>query len=168
MPCWGVTLGYARNLTLEFGEPHLDIREPKIVDEHRSRQVRDLFARRQVFVRGAWSLWITSVHWAIYLHGDLKARVSSSQRQITETIAWLDGQALVAIEPDDRRGRHTFTFDLGASLVIRRHNGESESWHVHSPDGQVLTAREDGRYSYGPGDRSPKREEWLGPYAHEV
>jgi hypothetical protein len=41
LPCWDVKPGLFPSLTLEFGEPHLDIREPEPPKPHWDRVMRD-------------------------------------------------------------------------------------------------------------------------------
>jgi hypothetical protein len=51
-PCWNVRPGYGSFLTLEFGKPHLDVREPAAASKDDSLRVQRLLARRSVFVHG--------------------------------------------------------------------------------------------------------------------
>lgn len=48
-PCWNVQPGIGSFLTLEFGQPHLIIHEPR---EPQSSQARETTARRLVYPRG--------------------------------------------------------------------------------------------------------------------
>src|SRR5690242_20553106 len=106
-PCWGVKLGHASFLTLEFGEPRLEIGT--------IRQVGERPPRRTVAVRGAWHLWVYCCEWSIRLDGLTLATSASSERKADMAIAHLDGQALarVSVAPDG--GRSALDFDLGGS-----------------------------------------------------
>jgi hypothetical protein len=57
-PCWQFQQGYGSFLTLEFGEPHLHIREPWQAGAQASDKLQKHAARRLVSVHGDWHLWV--------------------------------------------------------------------------------------------------------------
>jgi len=57
-PCGNVKPGHSSFLTLEFGLPHLEVREPIVARKGASPRVQKVLARRNVFVHGEWHLWI--------------------------------------------------------------------------------------------------------------
>ena len=59
LPSWNVMNGHGGFLTIEFGTPRLEIREPRDVPNVLPR-VRQLFLRRLVSLHGQWHLWIPS------------------------------------------------------------------------------------------------------------
>jgi hypothetical protein len=65
LPAWFVRKGYGSSLTMEFGNPHLEIRQPKAASPQVSDQVRRALARRLVLPRGDWHLWIYCCHWRV-------------------------------------------------------------------------------------------------------
>jgi hypothetical protein len=165
-PCWNVRRGYGHFLTLEFGEPHLEIREPSQVTKSVSPRVRKLFARRRVTVHGQWHLWIYCCDWELLIDGKLIAdNRSSTPRKIDRALADLDGQALTGVSVSPKNARSVFEFDLGGSLVTRRFDRTGEQWMLFEPSGHVLTVRADGHCSHQPGTIAPDRVRWQ-PISH--
>jgi hypothetical protein len=162
LPCWNVKPGYGSFLTLEFGEPHLKIREPREVKSG-SKRVRELLARRNVHVRGQWHLWIYCCEWEVYSgkkrvgHSDLKA---SGTKWIERGARELDGQKLTGVRVKPKSGNSVFTFDLGSRLETKPYNRRSEQWLLYEPDGRVLTYRADGLFSHHPVDLPDGKEVW--------
>jgi hypothetical protein len=157
-PCWLVKPGYAGFLTMEFGEPHLEIREP--TDSHAaSKQVRELFARRMVTVRGDWHLWICWCDWAVFSNGKIIGELSTTRR-IQRAAHVLDGQKLISFSLGKRKGHSVFEFDLGARLETLPYDRKSEQWMLFTPTGRVLTLRADDQYSYEPGDTAADSKKW--------
>jgi hypothetical protein len=157
LPCWHVKPGLFPSLTLEFGQPHLECREPQ-PSKSTSRRVRELMARRSIHIHGDWHLWVRICHWSISVRrkqvGD-----SSTTRRIQRGARALDGQALVAMEVRRRGCRTFFRFDLGAVLVTWPWGRRSEQWMLFTPSGKVLTLRSDKMYSFVQDDGS-EGERW--------
>ncbi len=137
-PCWNTKSGYGSFITLEFGEPHLVVREPRN-SATKSKKVRNLFARRLVTVRGDWHLWIYCCNWYVYSRRKLVGD-SSSVKATQKAIRFLDGQALVGASFSFRGCRSVFEFDLGARLTTTPFDTESEQWMLYQPAGKVLSA----------------------------
>ncbi len=133
-------------MTLEFGRPLLEIRNP-IRSKSRSTKVRKLLSRRSVAIHGKWHLWIYDCDWIVRAKGK---RVGDSGSPLTYRRAAekLDGQKLVGIAIDPRSTRTQFDFDLGGSLETRACNRDGEQWMLKEPSGHWFTVRADGRYCY--------------------
>ena len=58
MPCWGVKPGQGSFLTMEFGQPHLEIRDPRETLHTRSVKLKQAYAKRKVILHGEWFLWV--------------------------------------------------------------------------------------------------------------
>jgi len=159
LPCWNVERGYGSFLTLEFGRPNLRVREPR-ESTSKLKRVRNLAARRLVYVRGDWHLWIYCCDWAV-LEGSRLVGDSDSKRRIDRAARFLNGQKLVSARLIPRGMRSVFEFDLGGRLQTQPFDRSSEQWLLYEPNGNVLNVRADRRYSYGPGDRHPDRQRWL-------
>jgi hypothetical protein len=159
-PCWEVKRGFGSFLTIEFGEPHLEVREPR-ESTSESKKVRDLMSRRTVHVRGEWHLWIYCCHWAVFDGSGKLVGDASSKKAIDRAAKYLNGQALVAGALVPRGMRTVLEFDLGATLETKPYNRTDEQWMLYEPEGKLLTVRADKRYSYGSEDRQPEKVRWL-------
>jgi hypothetical protein len=156
-PCWGLHYLRLLNLSMNFGKPSLDVREPyhtKSKDEVLQR----LAARRNVTVRGEWWLWIYCCHWRLTLDGVALATSSSSLRRIQRAMAQLEGQELVSVVVEPDTGATRFTFDLGGVLHCRRFGRESEEelWTLYKRNRYVLSVCGNGTFSHGRGTDAGK------------
>jgi hypothetical protein len=155
-PAWLVRRGYASYLTFEFGEPHLEFREP-IPDSKIG-----LLRRRNISVRGDWHLWIRSCDWRVTVDGGEVARSESADHLIDAAARALDSRQLLAVDVD-RTGSCRFTLELGALLETTPYDDDrqTDQWLLFAPDGNVLTLRGDAKYCWGPGSLKPDQEMWI-------
>lgn len=161
-PCWSVKQGYGSFITLEFGQPHLKIREPRDAVNTHSEMVKRALAKRLVTVCGEWHLWIYCCSWKIYLYDKFLAESESSRRKIQNALWDLDGQKLVNMELDNKTGDTTFLFDLGGRLKTTHYEGELyDLWHLYEPNGNILTIRNDGKFNYDSGYTPLDQEAWC-------
>lgn len=158
-PCWGATQGYGSMLMIEFGEPHLRIREP-MESQSTSKRVRAHFARRGVYVWGDWRLTIFGSDWTLYSNGQPIAHASSTRPRIRKGMAILNGQALVKVSGNPVRGRWLFEFDLGAEMRTKRFDRTTEVWFLREPSGYTFAVRGDGRYRRSPSDTPIRDSKW--------
>ena len=158
-PCWQVKPGYGSFITLEFGEPHLEIREPKDAAPDASPKVREIFSQRNVTVRGEWHLWVYCCNWSI-LNTDQIVGCSDDNESFGTATQFLDGQALTAAATDSSASSQFF-FDLGGLLTTTPYDDDSEQWMLYQPDGNVLSLRANGTYCYSPSNTDQNAEEWL-------
>jgi hypothetical protein len=144
-PCWNVKPGLGSFLTLEFGLPHLEVREPIVASKSASPKVQRLLARRNVFVHGEWHLWIYCCNWEV-LTKDKRIADSSTKARIRLAADVLDGQKLVRFSLDPKSVQCAFKFDLGATLRTVPYDKDSEQWSLYTPKQRVLTLFADRRY----------------------
>lgn len=164
LPCWEVKKGYGSFITLEFGRPHLHVREPyKSTSE--SKRVREIATMRHVYVHGDWHLWIYCCNWRILDGSRLIGSSRSANRSIDKAARFLNGQKLVKARVVPRSMRSYFHFDLGGRLETTPFDRTRVQWLLYEPSGNVLSIRADKKYSYGPGDREPSKEKWLSIYS---
>jgi hypothetical protein len=159
-PCWNVKQGYGSFLTLEFGAPHLIIREPRKPSRGMSKRVRENLARRLVYVRGDWHLWLYCCDWTIYDRSKRRADSESSKRTIERAANVLNGQALQQASFHYRGCRSVFEFDLGGRLVVKSWPPAYEAWLLYEPTAKVLTLKADKTFSHHPGDTLTEPEVW--------
>jgi hypothetical protein len=158
-PWWGVRPGHGSFLTLEFGEPHLSVREPRDAPSDTSSRVRKLLERRNVTLRGDWHLWIYCCNWTVREDGKIIGD-STSNRRIKRAAEALDGQQLESFTFSHRGCRSSFVFDLGGVLETCPYDRASEQWLLYQPSGKVLTLRADKKYSHHAKDAPPSTERW--------
>lgn len=151
-PCWGVYNGYGSWLTLNFGTPHLEIREPNPESD------LPTFRMRAVHVKGDHQLWINMAQWRIFQDGAAIAHNESERDVIGRAAAGLDGQVLLEAKTQPNPPVTEFTFDLGGRLWVSRY-GDWEAdhglWHLTSgetinvlhADGRVVVERPSGEAS---------------------
>lgn len=146
LPCWGLHHAPQLNLSLNFGPPSLEIREPRVAAEGSSEAIRQHLARRQVTVHGKWWLWLRLCYWRLDLHGERLATGSSSNRRIELALFELSGQKLVSVRVDSETGATSFEFDLGCRLNCRRFSKDAadELWVLYRPQGDVVSVYGDG------------------------
>jgi hypothetical protein len=159
MPCWGVSRGYGSCLTLEFGVPRLEVREPRVPVREVSPRVQRQLARRVVRVRGRWHLWIFCCEWFVRANGKLVGDWTTPRR-IDRAARELNGQKLRVVRVGLRGARTYFSFDLGAELETKPFDRSREQWMFYEPDGRVLSWRADRTFSYGPGNCPPEKMRW--------
>lgn len=163
-PCWGLHYNRQLNLSMNFGQPSLDVREP-FHTESESEFVQRIARRRRVTVRGDWWLWISCCYWQLSASGQELATGASSLRRIERAIRELDGQQLVSVAIRPETGATLFTFDLGCVLHCRRHekNTDDELWTLYKPSGYVLSVYGNGTFSHDRGKAGKIRRHPLGP-----
>lgn len=148
-PCWRVIDDSQLGMSLNFGEPSLDIREPFKTDST-SERARQLAALRRITVHGQWWLWIYCCRWRLYRHGELLARDSSSLRRIELGLKQLDGQKLLSVQVHKTKGATDFEFDLGCQLSCVRFDDDLDRdlWVLYKPNGYVLSVNGRGLISH--------------------
>ncbi|HEV7552761.1 MAG TPA: hypothetical protein VGP65_13820 [Candidatus Angelobacter sp.] len=147
-PCWRVSPGYGSFLTLQFGEPHLEIKEPRTVKRGVSAKVRRLLESRTVLIKGQWHLWIYCCSWKVRSKGKLIGE-SSSKPSIQRAADFLDGQKLLRFSIAARQSRCRFQFDLGGVLETWPYDDHGQQWFFFdSPVHKILILRADHYYSY--------------------
>jgi hypothetical protein len=146
-PCWGVNPGVGSFLTLEFGKPNLEVREPIVASKGASARAREKLARREVQVHGEWHLWIYCCNWEV-LSGSKRIGDSSTKSKVRRAAEFLNGQKLTGFSISPREVSCVFEFDLGASLKTQPYDKEGEQWLLYGPPHKILTVRADGCCKY--------------------
>ena len=162
-PSWQVEQGYGSFLTFDCGEPHLHIREPRQASEQATEKVRKNLARRLVYVRGDWHLWIYMCDWQIFMQDKELANAASNRRIIRNATIELDGQALAQVTIK-KNFVSVFEFDLGGKLEVTPnydvYEKDVDLWLLYEPSGKVFTLRADGQYCHKPGNTPPNKKSW--------
>ena len=115
---WFVRLSADNVLMMNFGSPHLEVREPNSHNPANSQVVIDALERRIVTPTGRWHLAIWQPEWSVTTKFYACSRSDTSDEKINTTLRHLDGQKLTGIKQTDGDGAYSLEFDLGGSLQI--------------------------------------------------
>ena len=151
---WNVHRGEGRYLTMEFGKPHLRVREPLGRTSATTKRLQRWSRMRRAHVYGDWALFIQG-DWKVaveddWLHSDDEI-VPHSLKE--ECLLNLSGQRLVSVEAAED-GRHLgLVFDLAGKLEIRPPAGDDDmQWSLHGWDGHVAAMDHDGKLAFEVGE----------------
>jgi hypothetical protein len=141
---WQARRGHGSFLTMEFGWPHLLVREPISAVHSVSARVRRNLERRAVAIVGDWHFWVQYADWKLVtVSGTLDSSDPASQR--AECLNDLEGQRFVSVVSGARTGSCEFRFDLGATLQISPSTEIlDDQWSLHGWNGDIVTRRHDG------------------------
>jgi hypothetical protein len=143
---WNVRGGHGSFLTLEFGKPHLAVREPIEAKPERSARERRQLQRRRVHVVGDWHLWIQYGDWNVSVsNGSLESGSLGSSSN--ECLLDLDGQRLVSVASGSLPNSWKFKFDLDGALEVwpsTAYEATDPLWSLHSWNGDIAALRSDG------------------------
>ena len=125
LPAWNVKQGHGSFLTLEFGEPKLEMNE---------RHPPEQGTRRSAHVHGQRHLWIYCCHWRVLQNGTQLAWSEDANDVIGRATATMNGRKLLDLSVVADDGRSTFTFDLGGSLETWPYGDDAtdEQWMILS------------------------------------
>jgi len=137
-PMWAACRTHGSCMFLEFGEPHLHIREPMP-----SSTVPALRDRRLVRPKGAWSLLVEYCDYEIEAGGRRITEADTDPGAIAACFRLLEGQKLAAVRPGTQPYSVELLFDLGGHMAMRPtgdpHFGAGDSqWMLTLPDGRSV------------------------------
>ena len=161
LPAWCVRKSHGSFLTMEFGNPHLRIRQPMVASPNSSERVRQLLARRQILPCGEWHLWIYCCHWRVIHEEREIASSESSNPEIIDAARRIDGQLLTNVTADPTKGTSAFDFDLGAAIhTWPGDESDDEQWMLYQTGGDVFIYHADSHYSLGRGNEPSADAAW--------
>jgi hypothetical protein len=151
LPSWRVEQGHGSFMTLEFGEPHVEVREVASRPFRYANGEQTRFRRRSADVNGEWHLWIYMCGWSISVEDQQLAHSESDRVTIARALAVLNGQALTRYEAvADDNPRRRFAFDLGCNLEIWPFENDepagAELWTLYEPTGSTVSMFATGEY----------------------
>ena len=109
-PAWLPRKGVGSFLTIEFGPPHLVVREPLT-----KPGVRERLRRRRVDVKGEVHLWVKADHWTLQA-ADWSITSNDGEREITRKLDVLSGQKIIQILVE--QDKTLLVFEYGERLII--------------------------------------------------
>ena len=160
LPGWNVQRGWGSFITFEFGQPRLEIYEPRSLHHPTSERVRRIFARRQVSLKGEWHLWIYCCAWRVFDQKGKEIGQWESKRSVDRATRFLQGQKLEAMSIILPGNRSVFSFDLGGRLETKPYDRKSQQWMLFTPSRKVLSLRADKCYSYQLATTPEDEEVW--------
>jgi hypothetical protein len=152
---WSTRRGFGTFLTLQFGEPHRDIREPIQASENDNATVKRALGRRRVSIKGDISLWIRDSRWSIS-NMDMAVDWTSDAALVERMLVFhLDSQKVLSAE---RRVDETvLEFDLGTTLRMGKSmfpgDIESALWSISLWEGLRASLFDGGEAIYWEPDR---------------
>jgi hypothetical protein len=164
LPSWKVERGYGSFVTIEFGEPHVEISEVGLMPVEIEGVPERALGRRSA-VHGDWHLWIYQCEWSLTLKDIQLAHSESNAVTMNRALHVLNGQCLAGLQIDSRDGSSVFSFDLGCVLTVIPDDASEgdepdELWLLFEPSGQVLAVRNDGSYCRGPSTEPTDQHRW--------
>jgi hypothetical protein len=154
---WSVRGGVGNMLTLDFGAPHIMIREPIVARAGRSEKVRRGLAQRRVTVVGDWDLFIQYCDWKISVSDGSCDSQNFDWRQPDECLRDLDGQRLVSAGAGSLANSWKFEFDLGGVLELwpsTEYKPTNDLWGLYGWDDEtqnlrfIVSAQNDGMLDF--------------------
>jgi hypothetical protein len=144
-PVWGIHQGHGTALFVEFGDPHLIVREPYKTPSNTSEKMKRRAAQRQITLSGRWSFLVFPGTWLLQQDG---LSIESDDVQTVERDARLsefNGQYLETVAFDPAAIELRFTFDLGATMIIGHNPEIDDELLLFTPKGgRTLGLRPDG------------------------
>lgn len=142
---WNVRRGVGTFLTMEFGEPHLSVREPKQPRSATSANAQQVLMRRRIYVAGDWHFWVKYGHWKLSSARRLLEETTPSGTKLEDCLNELDGQRVIGIGIGLIPHSCVLRFDLGAELEIwPSEEATDDQWSLHNWNGKIVAYRNDG------------------------
>jgi len=150
---WQVRRGVGTFLVLEFGMPHLSVREPIAASPDSPARVRRNLKRRGVYVTGDWHLWVQYSEWTVSTFDGVLSSQDPSDSPMDECLRDLDGQRFVSIGRGNIVSSCAFKFDLGGVLEVWPSTEiPDDQWGLYRWNGDIVTCRSDGELVFEKSD----------------
>jgi hypothetical protein len=147
--CWGCKRGYGSFLTIEFGEPHLRIRESLGQGEESETKRNGRLRERRVKVVGDWYLWIQDASWRLEVGPQTIESARFDATKLDGFLAMLDGQHLTNLEFEISRQEVHWSFDGDSDLFAwPDEEAEGDCWSLFAFDGSMVSCRTDGTLAH--------------------
>lgn len=147
---WQVRADDHACVMMEFGAPHLEIREPRVAKAKSTPKVERLRARRIVRVIGDWHLWIESCNWTLTTRNGTTSSEGKTDDLWQEWMEDVAGQHLVSVD-SAAPGAINMRFDMGAVLEAKPDpDGDLDSWSLYPWQGPVTACDATGRITVEP------------------
>lgn len=145
---------YGSCFFVQFGEPHLRIREPIEPRSEASEKSKTSLRRRRVFVVGSWSLLVLGCNWTLTNEQNSVSQ-DDDVEEMENLFRGVEGQYLVSVHGDKATKSCTLEFDMGASLNLRPRNDwnpdvdpDENQWQLHFKDGSSVGYTNNGSFEF--------------------
>ena len=117
---WGAERSVGAYIALEFGPPHLEVRQPMESSADSLPEVREILSGRKAAATGRWQLAVEHCEWTVSAFSK-KCSNRSSSKVIDGALRALSGQILESVSEKRSAGQVEITlkFDLGAILSAK-------------------------------------------------
>ncbi|MFM0079936.1 hypothetical protein [Paraburkholderia sediminicola] len=147
---FSVTQTHGSCFFIEFGSPHLRIREPSDPRPDATDRVAINLRRRRVYVVGTWSLLVQDCNWTL-TNEQKSVCQEDAPEDMEKLFRGVEGQYLVSVRVVEATKTCTLEFDLGGSLKLcPRIDRDSDldpnedQWHLSYRDGSSVGYTNDG------------------------
>ena len=149
---WFVRLSADNVLRMDFGKPHLKIREPSPHLPENSQAVIDALERRIATPTGQWHLFIAEGEWTVETKYYSCKRADTDSVTIDKALRQLDVRKLKNVHLLSGYNDWMLEFDLGGNLRMywpdrpkeAQEAGDSQ-WTLFHEDGSYVSYTSDGR-----------------------
>lgn len=143
---WQVRRGHGSFLVMEFGNPHLSVREPIITSPGSPDKVRRNLQRRHIDVVGDWRLWVQYAEWKLTSRYGVLTNNDPDGSPSDECLSDLDGQQLLLVGPGMKERSCSLAFDLGGALDMwPSESVPEEQWSLYGWEGDIVSCSHDGQ-----------------------
>jgi hypothetical protein len=165
LPCWLVKKVHGSIISMEFGEPHLNVGK-----QHSGLTLIDgvpkRLPQRLAVVRGDYTLAVEMCVWQLVADGAELAHCESDDLRMTRALRVLSGQALTSVAIDDSDGRTTFGFDLGMLLLTQPaepgvYEEPATQWWLSMPSNKYVVLRNGPEFSIHDGHAEEDQMTWI-------
>ncbi|WP_146002895.1 hypothetical protein [Telmatospirillum siberiense] len=144
---WSPQIVHGSIINMQFGEPHLLIREPVVPSPQNSRKVKLNLSRRRVFVVGQWQFCIQDAEWEISTDNYSANNNEKNIENVNQCLGELAGQILLSVYHDAEGNYMAFNFDMrGVIRVFFSENASDDAdfWTLSIWNGNIISYRKDG------------------------
>jgi hypothetical protein len=153
---WSVRHTHGSCFFMEFGNPHMQVREPLALREGMSKERALMRKRRRISLRGDWSLLVYASNWSLRAW-EFSVDHEATPSEMEQPFLALDGQRLKSVCYVSLDKTTTLTFDLGAELRLWPNanvDEEADQWSLASIDGVYRSFIHSGKVIVKSGDKA--------------